>query len=172
MPRGTRRIQVARQQQHILLLALFLLKHEQKRRYPEKDDVVRFIAARNLIAISAGDREAVSTGEERWANRIAFCRADLKKDGLLAMPKRGIWQITEAGELRLLEWAVILHYFATVNENWEDRLEGFASVFGEEKIDITNDTIRAAGEAYRIAEELFPERIPAVSNEVKGKIRL
>lgn len=67
---------------------------------------------------------------------------------------------------------MILHYFATNNENWEDRLEGFADIFGEEKIVITNDTIRAAEEAYAIAQEKFPERIPQVSEEVKGRIRL
>ena len=88
MPRGTRKLQINRQQKNILLLALFLLKHAHGKAQPLKRHVIAFIDTKNLIIVRPEDRRTVATGEEAWENSIAFRRADLKAEGCLTSPFR------------------------------------------------------------------------------------
>ena len=111
MPRGTRKLQINRQQKHILLLALFLLKYAHGKPHPLKRHVIGFIDTKNLITIRPEDRKIVATGEEAWENSIAFRRADLKAEGCLTMPDIGVWQITPSGERRLIEWCAVMNEF-------------------------------------------------------------
>jgi len=60
MPRGTRRLQINRQQKHILLLALFLLKHLHGEARPPKRQVLNFIDLRHLIQIRNEDRRTTA----------------------------------------------------------------------------------------------------------------
>lgn len=171
MRKGPRKLQINRQQKHILLLALFLLKYAHSKPHPLKRHVLSFIDTKNLILIGPEDRKIVATGEEAWANSIAFRRADLKAEDCLTMPDIGVWQITPGGERRLIEWCTIMNEFATVNRDWENRLDSLEEFF-EEKVAITKDTVVAAQNAFTIAKRLFPELIPEVSPEMRGRIRL
>lgn len=172
MSKGSRRVQVNRQQKSILLLALFLLKYKNKRNAPPKNDVLRFIERQNLMAISDSDFERTTTGELAWENDLAWRRTDLKMEGHLAMPYRGAWQITSDGEDRLLEWVSILNCFISMNDDWENKLDRIAELFGEEKVLVTPSTIHAAQEAYNLAQILFPSRIPAVPESRQGRVKL
>lgn len=51
------------------------------------------------------DEDARSTGDAVWENDLAWKREDLKEQGLLRMPERGIWQISEHGEREVEAWA-------------------------------------------------------------------
>ncbi len=169
--RGTRQLQVNRQQKHILLLALFLLKHAHSKPRPLKGRVINFIEANRLLIIRPEDRRVVATGETAWENRIAFRRADLRAEGCLTMPHRGMWQITPAGEQRLLEWCVVMNEFVTQHPDWENQLNGLESFF-EAKVVITKEAVLAAQRALEIAKINFPGAIPEVSEEMRGRIRL
>lgn len=171
MAREPRKLQITRQQQHVLLLALFLLKHILHQPRPEKRQVINFIRIRKLILIREEDRQPVSTGEEAWENSLAWQRSVLRDNGSLAMPERGIWQITLSGEDRLLEWCAIMHGFVAKHANWENCIEVLESIF-EEKIAITKETVLGALEAYEFASRLFPERIPNLADDIKGRIKL
>lgn len=46
-------------------------------------------------------RETVKSGDNRWENRIAWTRNNLRKKGELDSPKRGIWRITDKGRRRI-----------------------------------------------------------------------
>lgn len=172
MSKGTRKLQVNRQQKNILLLALFILKHKIKKHDPESKQVLNFIKFQKLIIITEADLVLVSKSQLTWENNFAWRRQDLKEEGALTMPQRGIWKITEHGEDLVLVWASILHYFTEVNDNWEDKLDGLREIFGEDKVIITSNTIRLAEEAYRIALDKMPNRLPLLTDEMKGKIRL
>jgi hypothetical protein len=97
MPRGTRKLQINRQQKNILLLALFLLKHAHGKAQPLKRHVIAFIDTKNLIIVRPEDRRTVATGEEAWENSIAFRRADLKAEGCLTMPDIGFGRLRQRG---------------------------------------------------------------------------
>ncbi|HWB60045.1 MAG TPA: hypothetical protein VG733_11175 [Chthoniobacteraceae bacterium] len=171
MPRGTRKLQINRQQKHILLLALFLLKHAHRKIYPLKRDVIGFIDSKNLMLIRDEDRKKVATGEEAWENKIAFRRADLKEEGCIAMPDIGIWQITPAGEKSSIEWCVLMNEFATRNSDWEKKLDALESIFFE-KIVITRETVLASLNAFEIAKRVFPDDIPQLSPEQRSSMDL
>src|SRR2546430_1137925 len=171
MSRGTRRLQVNRQQKHILLLALFLLKYQHGNTRPAKRQVLNLIDLHHLIQIRDEDRRRVATGEEAWANDITWRREDLKEEVLLTMPEHGEWQITASGERRIIEWCAIMHHFATVTPDWETRADRFEDLF-EEKVVITKQTVLAAQRAYEIATRLYPRDLPEVPEHIKGKIRL
>jgi len=171
MPRGTRNLQINRQQKHILLLALFLLKHAQGKVRPLKRQVISFIDIKNLILIREEDRRTVATGEEAWENSIAWRRADLVAEGCLTMPARGEWQITAAGERRVIDWCAIMHYFTTLKPDWQKHLSALETIF-EEKVVITEQTILAAVAAFDIAKKLFADDLPEVPADVRGRIRL
>jgi len=79
----------------------------------------------HLIQIRDEDRRRVATGEEAWANDIAWRREDLKEEGLLTMPEHGDWQITASGERRIIEWCAIMQHFASVTPDRETRLDRF-----------------------------------------------
>ena len=53
----------------------------------------------------AGDSEHRQTGETKLENDLAWAREDLKKQGWLSMPEHGFWQITQAGQEKLLRVA-------------------------------------------------------------------
>jgi hypothetical protein len=167
----TRRVQINRQQKHILLLALFLLKYKHGKAQPEKRHVLQFIDFKNLIAIRDEDRQEVSNGDEAWANDIAWRRADLKDEGSLSMPDHGLWAITAEGDSRLIEWVTIMYFFSETHSDWQTRLSDFEFFFDEQVV-ITADTVLSAREAYLIAKDRFPGQIHDVSDEVKGKLRL
>jgi hypothetical protein len=171
MPRGIRKLQINRQQKHVLLLALFLLKYAHGKPYPLKRHVIGFIDTKNLIIIRPEDRKIVATGEEAWENSIAFRRADLKAENFLTMPDIGVWQITPAGERRLIEWCAVMNEFVALHPDWEKRLESLEDLF-EEKVVITKDAVLAAQSAFGIAKRLFPDVVPEVSPEMRGRIRL
>jgi restriction endonuclease Mrr len=171
MPRGTRKLQINRQQKHILLLALFLLKYAHGKPHPLKRHVIGFIDTKNLITIRPEDRKIVATGEEAWENSIAFRRADLKAEGCLTMPDIGVWQITPAGERRLIEWCAVMNEFVALHPDWEKRLDSLEDFF-EEKVVITKDAVLAAQSAFGIAKRLFPHAVPEISPEMRGRIRL
>lgn len=171
MPIRTRRIQVTRQQKHILLLALFLIKHQHGGARPSKQQVLNFIDLHCLIAIRAEDRKTVTTGEEAWANSIAWRRADLVKESCVAMPKRGEWQITPTGEKRIIEWCATIDAFATRKADWENNLRAFESIFMETVV-ITRETVVAARHANEIARRIFPNCSPQISPGIEGKLEL
>ena len=171
MPRGTRKLQINRQQKHILLLALFLLKYAHGKPHPLKRHVIGFIDTKNLITIRPEDRKIVATGEEAWENSIAFRRADLKAEGCLTMPDIGVWQITPAGERRLIEWCAVMNEFVALHPDWEKRLDSLEDFF-EEKVVITKDAVLAAQSAFGIAKRLFADAVPEISPEMRGRIRL
>ena len=166
------RLQVNRQQEHILLLALFMLKHKVKKDSPPKKQVLGFIRIRGLIQVREWSNERLSNGDLAWENDIAWRRQDLKDNYYLRMPETGLWQITKLGEDRLLRWATLVHYYLEAHESLEGRLDAIGCFFGEEKVVITDETIMLADEAYEIAASTFPERIPQLTEEEKGKIRL
>ena len=171
MLKRTRTVQRTRQQKHILLLALFLLKHDQKMSSPERRYVTKFIGFRNLITIREEDRKIVSTGEEAWENSIAFRREDLKEEGCLEMPRHGVWKITPLGEKRIIEWCALIHYFVAVRPKWQEQMDAFEIVF-EEKVVITKDTVNSALYAFELAKKIFPNAIPEVPADIQGKITL
>jgi hypothetical protein len=97
--------QKVKQQRRVLLLALYLLKRRYGVDPPPKYQVLNFISLRRLMHVPADDSDYRSTGDEIWENDLAWKRADLKKDGLLDMPKYGFWQITKRGEEDVEAWA-------------------------------------------------------------------
>ena len=125
----------------------------------------------HLIQIRDEDRRRVATGEEAWANDIAWRREDLKEEGLLTMPEHGEWQITASGERRIIEWCAIMHHFASVTPDWGTRLDRFEDLL-EEKVVITKQTDLAAQRACEIPTRLYPGDLPEVPEHIKGKIRL
>ena len=166
-----RKLQINRQQKHILLLVLFLLKYAHGKPHPLKRHVIGFIDTKNLITIRPEDRKIVATGEEAWENSIAFRRADLKAEGCLTMPDIGVWQITPAGERRLIEWCAVMNEFVALHPDWEKRLDSLEDLF-EEKVVITKDAVMAAQSAFGIAKRLFADSVPEISPEMRGRIRL
>ena len=88
------------------------------------------------------------------------------------MPAHGHWQITLAGENRLLEWVSDLFRYTSTVPHWENNLNKLAEIDDEEIVIITHDTIIAAQEAYRLAQKLFPSRIPEASKSPKVKLAL
>jgi hypothetical protein len=92
------------QKKRILLLALFLLK-QYGVSSPHKQQVLSFIRSRGLMHIPPEDEGFRKAGEEVWKHDLSWQRNVLKNAGLLRMPERGIWQITEAGELDFKLWA-------------------------------------------------------------------
>lgn len=171
MPRRSQKVQVNRQQKHILLLALFLMKYKEHRPLPKKRDVIRYIDIKHLIAIRDWDREIVSNNEARWANSIAWRREDLKKEKCLEMPSRGTWKITDIGERRLLEWVGVLNQFAEKYPDWADLLMQLEDCYGE-KVVITGDTMTAAQQALDLGNEKLPGSVPPVPENLKGFMRL
>jgi hypothetical protein len=64
-----------------------------------------------------------------------------------------------------------MNEFVTLHPDWEQRLDGLETFF-EEKVVITKDTVLATQTAFDIAKRLFPNDIPEVSPEMRGRIRL
>lgn len=52
--------------------------------------------------LSEADRAPLQNGEERWSNRMSFCRRRMLERGyVLAGSRRGVWELSEQGEERL-----------------------------------------------------------------------
>ena len=64
-----------------------------------------------------------------------------------------------------------MNHFAAQKPNWAHHL-GALEILFEEKIVITNDTILAAIEAYKIAASMYPPSELTVPDSVRGKIQL
>lgn len=53
-------------------------------------------------SLSEADRSELQNGEERWSNRMSFCRRRMLERGyVLAGSRRGVWELSEQGEERL-----------------------------------------------------------------------
>lgn len=67
------------------------------------NDVVNALEERMSDALTERDYEPLQSGEIRWRNRARFARLRMKERGLLSdASRRGVWQITPAGEDYLL----------------------------------------------------------------------
>lgn len=76
-----------------------LSEHGGRATRPEvKDGVLALLGAR----LSEADRSELQNGEERWSNRMSFCRRRMFERGyVLAGSRRGVWELSEQGEERL-----------------------------------------------------------------------
>ena len=154
-----------------MLLALFMLKHKVKQSKPPKSQVLGYIRVKKLVLLVESDLERVSGNQISWENDFAWRRNDLNETLEMSTPENGIWRITDAGEVRILEWITLLFHFAELRPDWESKLEGFRSIFGERVI-ISPSAVEIALEAYELAKAKFPDRIPLIPDNQKGKIRL
>ncbi|MDB6023982.1 MAG: hypothetical protein JWM68_205 [Verrucomicrobiales bacterium] len=94
-----------KQQQRVLLVALYLLKRLEGAANPPKRRVLRFIQSNHLVHIRPEDEEMREAGEPIWAHDLSWQRNALKNNGSIRMPEIGIWQITEHGERDVEQWA-------------------------------------------------------------------
>jgi len=101
---------VTREEEIVLLYALFMCGKR-----PSKSRATEFILHRGYLKERNGDDEAVSTGESRIENRIAWVRQNLRQKGQLDMPQRGTWAITHEGVERLKGVAI-------KSLSWKDNL--------------------------------------------------
>jgi hypothetical protein len=104
----------------VLLLALYILKNVYGVDRPPKKQVLNFISLRHLMHVPADDSDYRSTGDEIWENDLAWKRADLKNEGLMAMPERGLWQITDLGEQDVKAWAERVKQLSDKDPTWLD----------------------------------------------------
>lgn len=146
---------LTRQRRVILLLALFRLKYLHHKVNPSRAQVTNYIEIYHLMMIRDGEREKVSTGEEGWANSVAWTRNDLKDLGLLNAPDRDVWALSRLGEKSLFGWMEeVEHWLKSYPPSTMIRL--LAEVLGEDII-FTEDTFTKAHEAYEVFCEKFPE---------------
>jgi hypothetical protein len=110
------------QQRRVLLLALYVLKRR-GHGSPPKAQVLRFIDWQKLMNVPADDLGLRSTGDEVWQNDLAWKREDIKEDGLLDMPERGIWHLTKKGEEEVEAWAQRVKELAEAQPNFAQRYE-------------------------------------------------
>ena len=87
------------------------------------------------------------------------------------MPHRGMWQITPAGERRLIQWCCVMHEFVASHSDWTQHLDDLEEFF-QETIVITKNTVLAAETTFEIAQKNLPDAIVEVSPEIRGKIGL
>ena len=106
-----------KQKRRILLLALYLLKHYGVHR-PHKQQVLDFVSSRGLMHIPPQDENYRKAGEEVWKHDLSWQRNALKNEGLLRMPERGTWQIAEAGERDVEEWAQRIKQMTESRPDW------------------------------------------------------
>ena len=171
MARGPRKLKISRQQENVVLLAIFCLKYDHSQDRPKKRQVLNYVKLKKLIQIREDDLEVVSSGEPSWENDLAWRREDLTTKGEIYMPETGIWQITKEGEIRLLKWCAILSRFTESRPAWADHLKILELIF-EEKIVITSSTVEFALKAYSKAYELYPEADFSVPIDLDGKLQL
>lgn len=144
-----------KQKRRILLVAIYALKKFYGVACPEKRRVLDFIRDRELIHIRSEDKEYRLAGEMVWQHDLSWMRNELKNDGLLCMPERGIWQITQAGERDVEVWAQRIKEQTDANPKWShdftvhsDPSAEFDDDFHQEYV-ITEETVRLG---RRIAE--------------------
>lgn len=64
--------------------------------------VMRIVGGSMASSFSAADRVRMTNNEERWSNRLRFCRRRMLERGYVRRDSpRGVWEITEAGIERL-----------------------------------------------------------------------
>jgi hypothetical protein len=69
-------------------------------------DVLRLLGPKIEARLTDLDREPLPSGRLRWHNRAQFARLNLVRRGELDPESpRGVWQITEAGRMRLRDSA-------------------------------------------------------------------
>lgn len=96
------------------------------------------------------DEDTRSTGDTIWENDLAWKREDLKEQGLIRMPERGVWQITEHGEHEVEAWAQRVQKMAEERPDWVADLRSHSDPEAEFDDDfhyeyyITEETIRWA----------------------------
>jgi restriction endonuclease Mrr len=136
MNRGTK----VKQQQRVVLLALYLLKHIFGHNTPEKKQVLNFIQFRDLMNIPKEDLDTRDSGEAIWRNDLAWKRQDLKDNGFITKPENGKWQLTSAGEENVRMWAVKVKERSEKVPDWEAEFTPDV----EEDIYITKEVVRWA----------------------------
>jgi len=67
----------------------------------QKQDVLARLLDKVRDQLLPGDRRPWPSGGEVWTYRAAWALSDMKKEGHVANPARGVWEITEAGRERL-----------------------------------------------------------------------
>ena len=94
-----------KQQERIVLLAVFLLKHRYRELSSKTKQICGFATKNKLIHVPPEDEERKrSTGQSVWENDLAYRLKSLKGEGLLTGAP-GVWELTEAGERDMIEWA-------------------------------------------------------------------
>jgi hypothetical protein len=93
------------QKRRIVLLALYVMNRYHRITSPHKQRVLQFIREHGLMHIPPQNEEFRLAGEEVWKHDLSWARNALREEGLLRMPDRGIWQITQAGERDVEAWA-------------------------------------------------------------------
>lgn len=68
----------------------------------EVGKVIDLVGEKMKDILNEYDRQKLSSGQERWRNKVQWCRLDLVHKGLInPNSPRGIWEITEAGRAYL-----------------------------------------------------------------------
>lgn len=118
--------QIGTQQERILLLSLFIIKHEKgiRESRPHASKVLNIIKFRNLMVIRPSDEELVENGSEKlWQNRLRFQHSNLKERGWMRRGSGdGHWEISPAGEQEIVNWCGYLRTWKDKHEDWESRL--------------------------------------------------
>ena len=148
-----------KQEQSILLLALYILKKRGHNRPPKKQ-VLGFIEMNVLIDIPQEDLELrESNGEVIWKNELAWRSDDLKNRGYLRKPEHGLWQITEIGEEDVRAWAKRVKEYTDKKPEWEkdfapknitDEDDLVSSYFRQHDLYLTKEVVKTL---RKIAEE-------------------
>jgi len=136
MNKGTK----VKQQQRVVLLALYLLKHIFNHNMPEKKQVLNFIQLRGLMNIPKEDLDARDSGEAIWRNDLAWKRQDLKDSGFITKPEKGKWQLTPQGEENVEIWAAKVKIRSEKTPDWEAEFTPDV----EEDLYITKEVVRWA----------------------------
>lgn len=110
---------ITKQKRRIVLLALYILSKSYGVRSPHKQRVLGFIRERDLMHIPPQDEEFRLAGEEVWKHDLSWARNGLREEGLLRMPERGVWQITDSGERDVEAWAHRVKKTTDSKVNWE-----------------------------------------------------
>jgi hypothetical protein len=129
-----------KQQQRVVLLALYLLAQIFGHNSPKKKQVLNFIQFRGLMNIPNRDLDTRDSGEAIWKNDLAWKREDLKERGFITKPEHGKWQLTFAGEENVKMWATKVKERSEKVADWEAEFTPDV----EEDLYITKEVVRWA----------------------------
>ncbi|MGA2661070.1 MAG: winged helix-turn-helix domain-containing protein [Verrucomicrobiota bacterium] len=138
------------QKRRIVLAALYILSKYQGVHRPHKQRVLDFVRSAGLMHIPPRDENYRLAGEEVWKHDLSWARNALRDEGLLRMPERGIWEITELGERGVQAWAQRVKKTTDGKQNWVSDFKahsGPEAEFDEEfhyEYYITEETVRWA----------------------------